>query len=182
MTQTEPADRTRTMKTIEQRLAEADPGVTEALEEFGTLMLEELREHTYGLESKAMSTLGWSAALLVFLLFPFGEGASGPLATLPRVVRLTAATAATVAIVFAYLALRLTKWAWPSEHDWFREDLLSDPSALRRHHVQSMLATYRDNRRRNQQKIRRAKIAELCLVIAAILVGAAVFISTLARS
>ena len=169
------------MKTTEQRLAEADPRVMDSLEQFGTLMLEELRERTYGLESKAMSTLGWSAALLVFLLFPFGEGASGPLATLPRAVRLTAAAAALVAIVFAYLALRLTRWGWPSEHDWFREDLLSDPDALRRHHVQSMLATYRENRQRTQRKVRYAKIAELCLVIAALLVGAAVFISTLAK-
>ena len=169
------------MKTIEQRLAEADPRVIESLQEFGALMLEELRDRTYGLESKAMGTLGWSAALLVFLLFPFGGGTGGPLTTLPKVVRLTAATAATTAIVFAYLALRLTKWAWPGEHDWFREDLLSDPGALRRHHLQAMLATYRDNRRRNQQKVRRAKIAELCLVIAAILVGAAVFISTLVK-
>jgi hypothetical protein len=87
---------------------------------------------------------------------------------LPTIVRLIAAAAAAVAIVFAYLALRLTKWAWPSEHDWLRDDLLSDPVGLRRHHLQRMLETYRDNRRRTQQKVRRAKIAELCLVIAAV--------------
>src|SRR3954470_21717564 len=107
-----PPRTTVTVADLERELStRRDPALHDALTQFGELMLSEVTNRTTMLDSKAVSLLGWTSALLAlwvgtwtqFTAFPYLEVA---------VVTL-GAVAAAIALLASSSALRVRRWCWP---------------------------------------------------------------------
>jgi len=68
-----------------------DASVTDELCSFGTLLLQEVRNRSANIDSKAATMLGWSTGLLVFLFTQLDEKSTGLIALAFGVVVASAA-------------------------------------------------------------------------------------------
>jgi hypothetical protein len=128
-------------------LRASSPELLEELSKFGALLLNEVSARTTSIDSKASSIVGWTPVVLTGLL--------AVNAITPQVSGF--AIGVSVALVggafwFAFSALRVREWEWPSTDDWFRNELLSDPTRLRIFHLLGMLETHQKHHRFNLKK------------------------------
>ena len=121
-----------------------------ALERFADLMLQEVQSRSAVLDTKALSILGWtSAASALFLsrapsLASFNSWQVGLLAI--------GGIAAVLAAVFGFMAIRIRKFPWPSQADWFCASELLAPRRLRSYHLLSALEIHTAHARENLRK------------------------------
>src|SRR5262245_1921618 len=101
-----------------------------ALEQFAGPMFDEMLGRVAALETKAISILGWSTALLGFLLL-----AVKPNGSAGRYLLGGATVAAFVAITAASAAARAHRWRWPTIEHWFCEEEFESPLRLRAQHL-----------------------------------------------
>ncbi len=141
----------------------SDAELLDALTQFGELMLGEVTNRTNMLDSKALSLLGWTAALLAIWV---GTWEATPFPHVELIVVTVGAIAAAVALLASSSALRVRRWRWPSQRDWFCLAVFDRPSLLRRSHIVSMLETYEGHCAENDVKTHRVKVAQLGLAVA----------------
>jgi len=163
---------------LEKQLADLHSDATaEQLFKFGLLLMTEVQQRTGQIDSKLTSTLGWTSAMLAFLIL----GTLGTKELFGQVwlvlVVLLAIIAATSATLCAFLGLRTQgRWPVPSEIDWFQPSLLGQPERLKRYHILSMLEVRRAHNAFNIRKARLAHSAEICMVMASASTAAVLFV------
>jgi hypothetical protein len=149
------------VEVMEERILLLAEETVEELHRFGQSVLSEAQQRGAALDAKLIAILGWSSAVLAFLLF----SSSGS-----KWVSAAAMIASAAAVLLSFLGLRSRMYCAPSEVDWFREELLDHPSRLKRHHVISMLTAHQSETSRSLSKMSFLARAEVALVSAAALV------------
>ena len=168
MTPDDPAALVTRMK---ERLPAVGEPTFEALERFSGPMLEEVLARSGQIESKAISILGWSTALLGLLLIQVSGGT--PPAIANRWLLSAAIVATVVALAAAAEASRPRRWKWPTTRHWFCEDQFDQPNVLRALHLTALLEAYQSHARVNAKKATALEISQWAIVIAGALVAAA---------
>jgi hypothetical protein len=160
-------------------LAADNKELTEELFSFGQLLLDEMQQRTAQLDTKLISLLGWTAAILAFLLVGDASGlASATKAGVTTIIMMLMATLTSLgAVTCSFLGVKTTVWEFPSEKDWFQTKLFNDPLKMKKFHLISMLVTHQVHNRANDRKGRRAHEAEWLLAASAAFVG----LTTLAK-
>ena len=151
---------------LEQKSSEP---LLSAVENFGGIMVNEVVGRTTTIEAKAVSVLGWTTALLAFLLFDRAENQS-VFATDGRLLLLTLVAVLWALAASAYAA-GARRWRWPSARDWFCTDYFDDPSKLRVYHQIALLETCQAHHRINEAKGRALTHAQWALLLAALVTG-----------
>ncbi len=149
-------------------------GVISALYDFGLAVSNETLENTAQLDAKGITLLGYSGALLAFLLLSNESlKAQGWLNWPYNLVVLISEIAATWAIVRSFLALRVQSFRSLSETDWFQKDILpeNEPIGIRRFYTRSLHAVNQVGARNNAQKSEQVRLAQRWLTLGAIFVG-----------
>lgn len=156
------------------------PDLADALTDFGEMMLDEVRERTGQLDSKALAILGYAGA--IFALLIIGRQDLLRLPRLETVCVVIGGAAALIALVSTFLALRIRSgWSWPSERDWFQVSEFDDPVRLRYFYAISMLETYRVHNKMNQDKADLAEWAQWAMATSALGMGLSLVV-TLVRA
>jgi hypothetical protein len=145
----------------ENTLMHLDSQALERLYGFGQILFGEVQQRSSQLDSKLTSILGWSSAMLAFLVLDLGTHTRGAINV--SLIGL-AASFAFGGLIAAALGIRSTRWIIPSEADWFRDGILDRPDDLTRYYVLSLLETHQDQNRENSKKSRFLAIAERCLI------------------
>lgn len=163
-----------TSEAAEQGLARClDTETLDHLHAVGELPLTEISGRTVTIEGKAMSALGWSTAILAFLLS--GEAWQSPKGSWQNAVIFMTGlgtAAAMASAVTAYLAVRVRGgWSWPSQSDWLQFGLLNEPARLRHYHLVAMLEAHGKHSELNHQKAEWLTWSQSALVWAAVLLG-----------
>jgi hypothetical protein len=149
--------------------------LTEELFSFGQLLLDEVQQRTAQLDTKLISLLGWTAAILAFLLV-------GDASWLESTYKLGLATTITIllatlsslgAVACSFLGVKTEVFQFSSEKDWFKTSLFDDVLTMKKYHLVSMLETHQAHNRLNERKGQRAHEAEWLLAVSAVLVGLA---------
>lgn len=137
---------------------------------FGAQLLEEVMNRSSQIDSKGMSVLGWSSALLAFLLVNAPKiYASGSI---------FAQVLGSIAMILAFLAAfsgmwasRTREWRGVSDETWFPDpDLMMDGEHIRQHYLaelHELRSTWDSNCRR---KVDWLRIGQNCLAAAGFLV------------
>jgi hypothetical protein len=154
-------------------MEEAPPAsIIQALD-FGGLLLNEVQGRSDSLDSKAINIIGWSGILLAFLVTAYSSFLVGN--TRPGLIVLAilgvATIAATSAIGYAALALWIRDWRWPSERDWFKQELFSRPEWLAEYYLECMLEAHKVHNEACANKGDRLHHAQWLLALAGLLVG-----------
>lgn len=157
------------IKDKQEQIVSLGSDTVDELYEFGTLLLAEVQGRSAALDSKLTSILGWSSALLGFLLVGAPGGFLGDL------LLLVAAGLALGAVISSSAGLRIVIWMTPSEQDWFRDGLMDSPERLRSYHVISMLNSHQDHEREMGKKAAHLVRSEKLLVATAVLIAVALF-------
>jgi hypothetical protein len=152
-----------------------ETAITDQLYAFGSTLLAEIQDRAKEIEGKAVVVLGWSLAILAFLLTQvnnLGGSVATVLAALSAIFAITAA-------VCAYMArVTLSEWRWPSDKDWFQAKVMrlgaEGADELKRFHVRSMHATRQAQLAITERKGEWLSWSELPLVLAAVALGGAV--------
>ena len=140
--------------------------------EFGVFLGEEIRERIAHLDSKLANILGWSGAILAFLLFD----ARTPPAGATRVLLVLAATAAICAFALSAAAVKTKMYPSPSESDWFKSELWDEPGNLRKFHTACLLTYHQQNAILLAPKATRLRRAEYVPAVSVLCVGLSVLI------
>ena len=152
------------------------PELYAQLEEFGRLLITDSQAHTSAIESKGLSVLGWTSALLALAFskdLALSVAASWPLLMMTGL----GVVSAFVALASAARCVKPERWSVPSQQDWMRTDLFHDLPLLRRYQILSLLENYDTHCRRFDPKARALEIAQPALVIAATLLGVVLIVS-----
>ena len=112
-----------------------DPAITDQLYAFGSVLLNEIGVRATQIDTKATTAMGWSTAILAFLLAQLGR-VNGKLDIAFTIIAATLAFAA-AALAFAAIQPR-TQWEWPSDLDWFQRAAFPSADRLKRYHVRSI--------------------------------------------
>jgi hypothetical protein len=152
--------------------------VFDALQDFGKLMVAEAQARTAILDSKATNLLGWNATASGFLLTVLLR--FEPESAL-RWLFVVGAILTGLGTVFAFVALRVRGVMIPSEEEWLEPELTAAGNLfeIRRLHLLLMLRWHRSDCDVNANKGHWAKLAQWCLVIAAIILPLAVLLVAL---
>ena len=146
--------------------------LVDELFEFGQLLLDEVQQRTAQLDTKLISLLGWTAAILAFLLVgdaSWLESAYRSPAT--AILMLLATFCSICAVVCSFLGVKTAVFRSPSESDWFQTDLFDNVLDLKKQHLRSMLDAHQSSNQINAQKGNRAREAQWFLAASALLVG-----------
>jgi hypothetical protein len=112
-----------------------DPGITNELYTFGTMLLSEIQQRSGQIDAKAGTVLAWSTGILAFLFayMPKATGLVNPALTFGSAVFTL------LALLFAFNALRTRNdWTWPSDKSWLEETALTDEDEVKRYHIRVM--------------------------------------------
>jgi hypothetical protein len=141
--------------------------VTARLEDFGRFLISANRERTKAIEGKATLIVGYSVAVLAFLVSKEPTqsvmGAMWP----PLGVRVASICAA-ISLMFAFIALWVKSSRWLSDRQWFENenDVMEDDDRLRRCHVLAMHAANAKLRVSNDEKADNVRVAQASMIIA----------------
>lgn len=149
-----------------------DAQILSALEQFAGPMLDELFGRIATLETKATSVVGWSTALLGFLLFWSNKPSAQPGLGLVYAATLMAIAA----ILSGSFAACARRWQWPTIEQWFREDEFNSPTRLRAQHLIALLRAYQSHTVVSKRQGWALLIGQAAVFIAGMLVGAAIFL------
>jgi hypothetical protein len=157
----------------EHIMAACSDELVDELYEFGGRLMDEALDRTAQLDGKATTLLGWGSASVAFLLVGIDRTQT------PDAIDALIAVAVILALsgsIYAGLALRIIDWEFPSEKDWFKFKLFSDPQKLRIYHLLGMLETHQFHNRQNRLKGERVRRAQWFVICATVLVGAIVLL------
>ena len=168
-------------KTLWPRLKAVPVTVLEELAEFGEPMVSEVLARNELLETKALSMIGWTSASMAVLLAAPPATGTGWFGMLILALVLAGAAAAVVALIFAARVLRLRSWQWPSQQEWFCDELLDDVQKLRRYHLGVWLRTHEEHSRCIKDKADALKTAQAAFILMAIALGATIGVSALSQ-
>jgi len=153
-------------------LAKRYEDLTEELFSFGQLLLDEIQQRTAQLDTKLISLLGWTAAILAFLLVGdaswLESAKTGPAST---ITMLLATLSSLGAVVCSFIGVKTTVWQFSSERDWFKTSLFDEVLNMKKYHLISMLETHQAHSRVNERKGQRAREAEWLLAVSSVLVA-----------
>jgi hypothetical protein len=146
--------------------------VTDRLETFGRFLLTANCDRTKDLEQKAVLLMGYSIAVIVFLVSrePSQSVLEPPWP--PVMIRL-ASIFAGISLVFSFLALRVRLHAWFGDRQWFDNegDTMDEPDLLHRAHVLAIHAVNSRLTLSNDEKADNIIVAQGCLIIAGLLLA-----------
>lgn len=153
-------------------------GTVDQLYDFGKLMLDQIRALRNSYDAKLTSCLGWStvtsAVLLSRITTWVGPSASGKLASVATVL-------VGLSVIASMFGLKSwSGWKWPSEKDWFHEELFPWPDRLRRQHLVSMLEAHQSYSRKTQKKGYALMLSEYSLIGSAVFLTAAIIVKQVA--
>lgn len=145
---------------------------------FGKLLCSNHDDRVKTIESKALSIIGYSSAILAFLATRTGDFARSPLV---EVCLLIVAVSAASACVISYLAVRTAAWKSLGEQIWFPDvaSVLEKPGDLKRWYIKAMHEMYGENRLIANQKSNQMKAGQWCVAIAGVALAAALFINSI---
>ena len=155
---------------LKERLVTVSEPTFEALDNFSGPMLAEVLARSGQIESKAISILGWSTALLGLLLIR-GSGASPAIGN--RWLLRATVLATVIALTGAAEASRARRWKWPTSRHWFCEEEFERPHVLRALHLSALLEAYQSHSRVNARKARALAVSQWAIVVAGALVAVA---------
>lgn len=148
------------------KAAKYDEKVLSALEQFSGPMVDELFSRIATIESKAINVIGWSSALLGFLMLrPAVTTHEG------RVIIGLAAVALVVAIVAGFMAAKARRWQWPTTRQWFCVEEFDRPHALRVQHLMALLRAYQGHTITNRDQASALKYAQWAILGAGLIVA-----------
>lgn len=153
--------------------------VLEQLAEFGEVMIGEVQARNETIENKALNMIGWTSAAMAVLLAAPPTVESGWLAKGMVGLVLGGAVAAVTALLYSARALRMRSWHWPSQQEWFCDELLGDARKLRRYHLGVWLRTHEEHSRCTGEKAGALKKAQAAFILMGIALGATMFMSAL---
>jgi hypothetical protein len=129
-------------------------------------MIDEVTSRSNVLDSKAVSIMGWTSALLALFIWQPTWAHTPAVPILDVLAAIGGALGAAVSLAASGVALRIRQWSWPSQDDWLRSDLFGHPSVLKRFHLVSMLETHDDHCNVNARKAHALKVAQMALLCA----------------
>lgn len=145
-----------------------ETGVTDELLTFGQMLIQEVQQRSGQIDSKAAMVLGWSTAVLAFLL----DRLPGVSVVLSLGLGMLGGLCALFAAILAYRALRARQgWKYPSDADWFEKSALVSGDELKRFHIRC----WHDVRKSQNVLVERK--GELLLSSQRLLVLAAIFLA-----
>jgi hypothetical protein len=154
----------------------------EELSEFGSIMISEVLQRVTNIETKLISILALSAAMLGFDLLSNEilpkTGSALSIAT--RWALFLAVALAVWSLISCYLGLRIVISRWPSERDWFVVSRFAAPVDLAKTHLLALLDAHQANVRVCGEKAKYALYAQNALIASALVFGAICIIRTLA--
>jgi hypothetical protein len=146
----------------------------EELFTFGKLLFANNDDRIKTIEAKASSILGYSSAILAFLLTRSADlDRSRPTAICVALI----AACAVSACVCGWLALKSRSWKALGESTWFPpknfRERLDEPDDLKRWYIKAMHQMYQENHRITDKKARLMIGAQLSIGVAGLLLGVA---------
>ena len=147
-----------------------DMGVTDELLAFGQMLVEEVQQRVGQIDSKAAMVLGWSTAVLAFLLDRLRDVS----VVWSLGLSLVGGLCALFAAILAYRALRARQgWKYPSDADWFQKSALVSGDELKRFHIRCWHEIRKSQNALVEQKGKLLLSSQWLLVIAAAFLAAA---------
>ena len=137
-----------------------------AMERFAELMLQEVQARSQILDTKALSILGWTSAAAA--LFLSRAPRAGTFETWQVVLLSIGGASALLAVSCAFLAIRVRKFKWPSQADWFCEGEAASASRLRSYYLLAALDTHTAHTRENRRKAHYVHLSQWGLGLTAI--------------
>jgi hypothetical protein len=153
------------------------PDVTDQLCAFGRMLLDETLSRNNQLESKATAVIGFSGAILAFLVTQ-ARSWLVDLSPFEQIIMGCVVASAFAATVAAFLALLISRFAWFSDAQWFQTEggVLEDADRLKRFHLLAIHSINRKFETANDLKAGRVAFAQRMLALATIGLAAALAI------
>jgi hypothetical protein len=144
--------------------------VTKELFDFGQMLLTTDDERVGLIDSKATTLIGYSSAILAFLLM---RGVSWTHSWVELIAIALVAVLAGLACVAAFMAVRgAQNWSQLSEATWFpRDQVLAGPDQLKRFYISAMHQVLQDNHRIANRKADEMIIAQILVAAAGVLLA-----------
>jgi hypothetical protein len=176
----------RRRRVIDQALLEpalrAAPDETLAeLRTFGDVMIHEVIDRVDTLDAKAQNMIGWTSASLALLIAATPAGWPGTFARWQIGVIVIGLFSGLAAIAAGVVALWLVDLHWPSQQDWFCEELFDSPTRLRAYHLLALLDTHEMHSEAAARKARLVSIGQRSLAVAALCAGVVLLVPAVAR-
>ena len=157
-----------TSENAESWLAAIDPKDEKELAadlfQFGNLLLSQVSTLTGAIEAKAIAILGWSIALLGFLVLTPGWLANDNWAAAGLTLWTIGWTV--LSLVASFLAASARDWQWPSQQDWLNHALFSEPIQLRQYWLIAILEAHTAHATQNRRKAACLVVAQWAIVLA----------------
>ena len=150
--------------------------VTKELFDFGQMLLAANDERVGFIDFKATTLVGYSSAILAFLLM---RGVGWVHSPFELVAIAIAGVAAGLACFFAGMALRgAQNWSELGEGTWFpREQVLAGADQLKRFYISAMHQTLQDNHRIANRKADQMILAQVLVALAGVLLAITLIVS-----
>ena len=150
--------------------------VIDHLYSFGLMLTAEIGQRSDRIESKANLVVGWSTAILAFLVTQLGKLTASRHAL--QLIAIGIALLAMSALWCAFLALKSrSDWIWPSDKDWFCESEVGSSERIKKFHLQCLHGVRQTHQRITQKKGRMLRYSEWFLLTAALLLTLEVVLS-----
>jgi hypothetical protein len=159
-------------------------GVTDQLYSFGQFLSAELQRQTDRLDMKLLLVLGWNAAILAFLLIGLEQQVHATRGTIAPAswLMIGAVLCSLSSICLSFWGVRGKSFLWPSDRDWFKEELYDrDPVILKKYHIGCLLSAHRHYERANERKAAMLRPAQYLLAISATIIAAVLLLRLLWR-
>ncbi len=144
--------------------------ITAELAVFGKMLMDMTNQRAASLDAKATSIVGYSIALLAFLVANAKDWTSH-LSAGEKLLALPASLSIFVAIVAGGWAMRAQRWAWFSAKDWIRREILVDVETQRRYYLSVAQKVHRRNERVNESKACAVVTAQMALACGGVLLA-----------
>jgi hypothetical protein len=154
------------------------------LYDFAKVLVDEVQQRTSQIDGKLVSILGWTAGILALILV--GQDSWLKAGVPFRALMLYLASASTICamggVLFAFLGLRTRGvWSFPSEADWFRDELIGNPRLLKKYHTLGLLEAHQEHNKVTSKKAAMLFVSEWLLAASAILVGTVILIQIIPK-
>lgn len=141
------------------------------------MMFSESHGYLTAIETKGISILGWTAAVLALTLGrDFAAQIKHDGIAFDAVVAI-GGIAAAVALVASAWCVKTEAWAFPSPKDWLEHSLFAQPSELRIFHLLSLLENYQELGVQMDRKAKALVIAQWAFVVETIALGSTIVVS-----
>jgi hypothetical protein len=146
--------------------------VTDELFDFGKMLLANNEDRVSAIDTKAMSIVGFSSAILAFLVT---RAIDWDTSTVGLLFILAVGTLAALACLSAGLALRgAQNWKALGEATWFPPaDVLDKPDELKRFYIKAMHQAHQENHRIANRKASQMILGQLFMGVGGILLAVA---------